>query len=169
MGGIITAETGVPFTPLIGGDPLGLNNSDPYAFPNRLTGPGCNSAVNAGNPQNYVNLSCFSVPMATPSIAAQCTPFKAVPGSCANLMGNAGRNSLIGPGLATWDFSLFKNNYIKRISENFNVQFRAEFFNIFNHTQFLNPDGNISDGADFGRVKRARDPRNVQFALKFAF
>jgi hypothetical protein len=49
------------------------------------------------------------------------------------------------------------------------VEFRAEFFNLFNHTQFLNPDGNISDGTDFGRVKHTREPRQMQFALKFSF
>ena len=45
---------------------------------------------------------------------------------CFNLRGNAGRNILIGPGVTSLDFSLFKNNYIKRISERFNIQFRAE-------------------------------------------
>jgi hypothetical protein len=49
------------------------------------------------------------------------------------------------------------------------LEFRADFFNIANHTQFINPDGNSSDGSDFGRIKRARDPRLVQFALKFFF
>jgi hypothetical protein len=49
------------------------------------------------------------------------------------------------------------------------MQFRSEFFNLFNTTQFLNPDGNITDGQDFGRVKRARPPRQIQFALKFSF
>jgi hypothetical protein len=174
VGGIITAETGVPFTPLIGGDPLGLNNTDPFAFPNRLTGPGCNSAVNPGNPQNYVNLSCFSVPMATPSIAAQCTPFKTVPGSCSNLLGNAGRNSVIGPGLVTWDFSLFKNNYIKRISDSFNVQFRAEFFNILNRPNFAVPTDNqtffAQDGSAVGGAgsvdQTSTTARQIQFALK---
>ena len=38
--------------------------------------------------------------------------------------------------------------------EDKHFEFRAEFFNIFNHTQFLNPDGNITDGSDFGRIKR---------------
>ena len=58
---------------------------------------------------------------------------------------------------------------ITRLAEGKNLEFRAEFFNIFNHTQFLNPDGNISDGTDFGRVKHTRDPRQMQFALKFSF
>jgi hypothetical protein len=136
VGGIVAAETGVPITVLIGGDPLGLNSNDPFAFPNRLTGPGCSSAVNPGNPNNYIKLNCFSVPMATPSIAAACTPFSAVPGSCSNLLGNAGRNTVVGPGLVNFDFSLFKNNYVKRISESFNLQLRAEFFNVLNRANF---------------------------------
>jgi hypothetical protein len=142
LGGIFQARTGLHFTPILGGDALGTNSSDPWDFPSRLLGPGCQSAVNPGNPSNYIKLNCFSVPMPTPSIAAACTPFSAVPGSCSNLLGNAGRNSLIGPGLLNFDFSLFKNNYIKRISENFNVQFRAEFFNIFNHPNFASPTDN---------------------------
>jgi Carboxypeptidase regulatory-like domain/TonB dependent receptor-like, beta-barrel len=174
LGGIISTHTGVPITPLIGGDPLGLNNTDPFAFPDRLNTPGCANPVNPGNPNNYVKLNCFAVPMATPAIAAQCTPYSAVPGSCANLMGNAGRNTVIGPGLVNFDFSLFKNNYIRRISENFNVQFRAEFFNIFNRANFdtpfdnqtlFNPDGTVADGA--GAVDQtATTSRQIQFGLK---
>ena len=82
------------------------------------------------------------------------------------LLGNAPRTICCGPGINNFDFSVQK---ITPIAEGKRLEFRAEYFNIFNHTQFLNPDGNISDGADFGRVKRARDPRNIQFALKFAF
>jgi hypothetical protein len=55
------------------------------------------------------------------------------------------------------------------ISETKRVDFRGEFFNIFNHTQFFNPDGNSSDGAQFGQVTQAKDPRLMQFALKFFF
>ena len=53
-------------------------------------------------------------------------------GTCANLMGNGGRNTVMGPGRVTFDFSLLKNTYIRRVSETFNAQFRAQFFNIFN-------------------------------------
>jgi hypothetical protein len=174
VGGIITAETGVPFTPLIGGDPLGLNNADAFAYPNRLTGPGCGSAVNPGKPLNYINLNCFGLPMASPAIAAQCTPFSAVPGSCSNLLGSEGRNSVIGPGLVNFDFSLFKNTYIPKISERFNVQFRAEFFNVFNRPNFSPPidnstlfdqGGNPVGGA--GVIDATSTPaREIQFALK---
>jgi hypothetical protein len=175
LGGIITAETGVPITPVIGGDPLGLSSTDPWAFPDRLTGPGCaGNPVNPGNVGNYIKLNCFAVPMATPAIAAQCTAFTAVPGSCANLVGNAGRNSVIGPGLATVDFSLFKNNYIKKISESFNAQFRAELFNIFNRANFSTPFANEalfdqtgSPIGGAGSLSQTSTPaREIQFALK---
>ena len=56
-----------------------------------------------------------------------------------------------------------------KLTERQTIQLRAEFFNLFNHTQFVNPDGNISDGATFGTVVRARDPRLIQFALKLVF
>jgi hypothetical protein len=58
---------------------------------------------------------------------------------CANLFGNAGRNQLVGPKIVNLDFSVFKNNYIRRISESFNVQFRAEMFNVLNHANFQSP------------------------------
>ena len=174
IGGIITAHTGVPITPLIGGDPLGLNSNDPFAYPDRLNTPGCANPVNPGNPTHYVKLNCFTVPMANPSIATLCTPFSAVPGSCENLLGSAGRNSVMGPGLMDFDFSLFKNNYIHRISENFNLQFRAEFFNILNRANFetpvdnstlFNPDGTVVDGAG-ALDQTATTSRQIQFGLK---
>jgi hypothetical protein len=82
------------------------------------------------------------------------------------LLGNAPRTICCGPGINNFDFSVQK---VTPVGEGKHFEFRAEFFNIFNHTQFLNPDGNITDGSDFGRVKRTRDPRNIQFAVKFAF
>jgi len=124
IGGIYQVSSGLPFTPIIGGDPLGLKTSYPFAFPNRIFGADCESAVNPGNPVHYIKTQCFSFP----------TP--------ATRMGNAGRNSLIGPLLSNFDLSLFKNNYIKGISENFNIQFRAEFFNVLNHPNFSPPVGN---------------------------
>jgi hypothetical protein len=54
------------------------------------------------------------------------------------------------------------------LSETKNFQFRADIFNLFNKTLFVNPDGNFSD-TTFGQVQQARDPRLVQFALKFYF
>jgi hypothetical protein len=80
--------------------------------------------------------------------------------------GNLRRTLCCGPGTNNTDLAIHKKT---NISETKYIQFRAEFFNAFNHTQFFNPDGNFSDGSDFGRIKRARDPRQVQFALKFYY
>jgi hypothetical protein len=49
------------------------------------------------------------------------------------------------------------------------IDFRAEFFNIFNHPNFYNPDGGIGDMPIYGQITSARDPRIIQFALKYIF
>jgi outer membrane receptor protein involved in Fe transport len=81
-------------------------------------------------------------------------------------LGSARRTECCGPHISNTDFAILKTF---GISETKRVDFRAEFFNIFNHTQFFNPDGNTSDGSQFGQVTQARDPRLMQFALKFFF
>ncbi len=123
LGGIYQIRSGLPFTPLVGGDPLGLKSNDPFAYPNRSFGAGCGSATNPGKVA-YLKLQCFSFPR--PS----------------TLLGNEGRNSVIGPSLSNLDFSLFKNNYIETISSTFNVQVRAELFNVLNQTNFNAPISN---------------------------
>ena len=183
LGAIYKANDGVPFTATFGtdGDPLGLNSSDPWDFPNRLTGPGCQSLVNPGNPNNYIKTQCFAVPTA-PSQAfydANCDPSFGTNPQCFNLRGNAGRNILIGPGLSNLDLSVFKNNPVKKISENFNVQFRAEFFNILNRANFavpITPDNTDifdSAGAPTGVAgllsSTTTTAREIQFALKLAW
>ena len=182
LGGILKVNDGPPFTPTFGtdGDPLGLNSSDPFDFPNRLTGPGCETLVNPGNPKNYIKTQCFAVPTAPSAAfyAANCDPKQGTFPQCFNLRGNAGRNILIGPGLANLDFSLFKNNRAPRISDNFNAQFRVEVFNILNHTNFGLPTlarSEIFDSAG-ARVASAglltstvTTARQIQFALKFTW
>jgi hypothetical protein len=188
LGGIITARTGLPFTPNLAGsgngsngDPLGLNNSDPFDFPNRLTTGDCKSPINPGSVTNYIKLNCFTLPTAPTSFAAQCGPFPgaaapAPSGSvyCANLLGNSSRNDVIGPSLTNVDFSIFKNNRVPRISETFNAQFRAELFNVFNHANFNAPidNSNIFDvsGAPIagaGLIDSTSTPgREIQFGMK---
>jgi Carboxypeptidase regulatory-like domain/TonB dependent receptor len=89
--------------------------------------------------------------------------------------GNAGRNIVRGPGLQNWDFSVFK---LFPIKEQMHLEFRAEFFNIWNHVNpLLGPAGAISEepqAVEFGTPQfgfpiAARDPRFIQFALKFYF
>jgi hypothetical protein len=200
LGLILTASDGIPFTPTFGtgSDPMNTLSSDDFAFPNRLGGPGCKSLTNPGNPNNYIKTQCFAVATWPDPLtyAANCDPFPpslqpssgppvaATPPQCFNLRGNAGRNILIGPGLTEVDFSIFKNNYIKRISENFNVQFRAEIFNILNHANFGPPtvgDGNTDlfdgtgaslagAGGTAGVLLRTNTTaREIQFAVKFIF
>ena len=204
LGGIYKANDGAPFTATFGsnGDPQGLNSSQPWDFPNRLTGPGCESLVNPGNPNNYIKTECFAVPTAPcpPGTSATTCPFyngstsngigcdptppigpngapQAVPfPQCFNLRGNAGRNILIGPGTSSLDISVFKNNRIPRISENFNAQFRAEFFNVLNRANFAQPitpdNTDIFDptGQPTGvaglLTSTTTTAREIQFALK---
>ena len=201
LGLIFTVSDGVPFTPTwgTGGDPANTNSSDDFAYPNRLLGPGCTTATNPGNPNNYIKTDCFAIPTAPATIpgfwAQYCNrrpPSLQTPGEtapvfatdpqCFNLRGNAGRNTIIGPGITGLDFSVFKNNHIRRISENFNVQFRLEMFNILNHPNFAPPgpgDGNtdIFDptgaslaGSTAGVLLKTTLPeRQIQFAVKFIF
>jgi hypothetical protein len=81
-------------------------------------------------------------------------------------IGNAPRAICCGPGIANVDMAIEKNILAR---ESTTLQFRTEFFNVFNHTQFLNPDGNITGGSTFGLLRRARDPRLIQFALRLNF
>ena len=80
------------------------------------------------------------------------------------VFGNANRRFFHGPGINNWDFSLHKGT---PITERANLEFRAEFFNVFNHAQFNGVTGDILGG--FGSVTGARDPRIGQVALKFSF
>jgi Carboxypeptidase regulatory-like domain/TonB dependent receptor-like, beta-barrel/TonB-dependent Receptor Plug Domain len=196
LGIIFTASGGVPFTPTwgTGSDPQFSQSSDDWAFPNRLRGSGCNSLTNPGNPINYIKTNCFVVPTwpgDMNSWAANCDQFppNAQPSSgpafaapfpqCFNLRGNAGRNILIGPGVTSLDFSVFKNNYIKSISERFNIQFRAEMFNILNHPNFAPPiqgvntdifDGTGTPNPTAGLLtKTTTTAREIQFAVKVIF
>jgi hypothetical protein len=88
--------------------------------------------------------------------------------------GNVGRNTIQGPGNRVWDFSLFK---FFKVTERSNLEFRAEFFNVLNHTNFLfakpgpqngNPATVLGD-PHFGLLTASRDPRQIQLAMKFSF
>ncbi|HXJ91606.1 MAG TPA: hypothetical protein VMT20_01830 [Terriglobia bacterium] len=79
--------------------------------------------------------------------------------------GNSGRGVVIGPGLNNWDIAGIKNI---KISERFNMQFRAEFFNAFNHPSFNSFD-NFTDDPAFGQLNGDYQPRIIQFGLKLFF
>jgi hypothetical protein len=85
------------------------------------------------------------------------------------VLGNAPRTICCGPGIQDWTLAFHKNT---PITEGTHLEFRAEFFNAFNHTQFLNPCGNTfncNDGSTYGKVSQARNPRLIQLALKYLF
>ena len=79
--------------------------------------------------------------------------------------GNLAKGTLRGPGFFNTDLGTFKNFSIK---ERMKIQFRAEFFNIFNRANFMNPGTTVSGGG-FGNILSARDPRIGQLALKVLF
>jgi outer membrane receptor protein involved in Fe transport len=92
---------------------------------------------------------------------------------CLGCVGNLGRNTFVGPGYWNLDTSVFKNF---RLSDRFQLQFRAEAFNIFNHTNFqLGVASSGSSGnnrwnrPDFGKAGATFNPRNLQFGLKLSF
>ena len=197
LGGIYKVSDGVPFTATWGtdGDPQGINSGDPWAFPDVLSTPGCATLTNPRNPNHYVKTECFSVPTApSPAFFNASQPLgcdTSLGGQsidptqpmylwCPNLRGTAGRNLLTGPGTSNLDFSVFKNHSIKKISESFNVQFRAEFFNILNHANFavpVTPDntdifdstGALNSTTAGVLTKTTTEGREIQFALKFAW
>jgi outer membrane receptor protein involved in Fe transport len=157
LGTIVTATSGAPFTVTAGdgNDPMGTGFNGDFSmdFANLL--PGCNPISGAKPPNSYLNLKCFTPPTAPASfpIATSANPFGCAPNSfplfptpapsgtqyCSNVLGNSGRNRFYGPRLTTVDLALFKNTRVPAISETFNIQFRAEFFNVLNHTNFLSP------------------------------
>jgi hypothetical protein len=189
--GIITSVAdGIPVTPSMGmdgSDLLGeiIPTINPPQF---LAGPGCTSAksvVNVGNPNAYLNTKCLGLVPQTVANTPYCDTARAaalgVPGTCPNIRGDLGRNSIIGPGLINFDFSTVKNNYFPKISESFNVQFRAEFFNIFNRANFAPPALAANQGGGpleiissvgqpvpgFGLITSTQTPgRQIQLALR---
>jgi len=194
LGGIVQASDGVPIWPLsgIGGDPMGQLNSAPIAIPDVVAGCALtNPSSGRHGSLQYINPACFTNAQA-PSQAffnANCDPAPPFgpggapaslaslgfsPLTCFNLLGNLGRNTVIGPGLVNVDFSMVKNIKVPKISDSFNIQFRTEFFNVFNHANFAPPvdnlqslDGNGNPVPGFGQIDALQVPsREIQFALK---
>ena len=96
---------------------------------------------------HYFDVTAFQVPTAS-------APF-----------GNLGRNAFRTPGLLQWDLGVDKRF---AIGERVAVQFRSEFFNVLNHSNFTFPDANISDAA-FGTIRSTYPARQIQFALKLIY
>jgi hypothetical protein len=146
--GVLTLQTGQPFTVAL------LPDNDNTNTGISQLGFGANDRPNvAGNPR-------LSNP--TPGEWFNTAAFTTPPNGH---FGNAGRDILDGPGSRTVNFSMVKNT---AVSERLNIQFRTEFFNVLNRTNFNLPD-NFVGSSTFGQVVSAQDPRRIQFALKLLF
>ena len=80
--------------------------------------------------------------------------------------GTLGKGTIRSPSTFNWDMGLFKAT---KINERIGIQFRAEFFNVFNHTNLLDPGTNFNSTAAFGRILTAMDPRIMQFGIKLTY
>jgi hypothetical protein len=118
ISGVATLATGTPFTPM---DYNNFNGSGEFYERPDLVG---NAFAGTSTPAFYLNLSAFAAPC---DFATGCT---------VTHFGNSPRNGFYGPHYRNFDFSVTKDT---KLSERFNLQFRADFFNLFNHPNFSNP------------------------------
>ena len=156
VSGILTLNTGAPLNVTTGVNqawgPQNATLRPDYT-------PGCDWHV--GSPTLWYNPNCFTLPPV-------------------GIIGNLGRFALIGPGLVNQDFSVMKDTAISKISEQFRIQFRAEFYNIFNHPAFALPTYlNFVSGATVGTgainpsagviASTVASSRQIQFGVKILF
>jgi len=137
--GITSFQTGAPITIRTSDDPA--NTGQSQERPDVLANPTLPRGQRT--PARWFNTSAFADPTT-------------------HRYGNAGRGLVNNPGINNWDLSLMKNTTIR---ERLKLQFRAEFFNAFNHTQYGTPVFELQQST-FGEILGARDPRYIQLALK---
>jgi len=146
--GIVTGQSGFPFTLNLRGDTAGVGAGTGGIFvrPNAVMGASWQLSGDQKSTARYFNTAAFTMP-------------------AAGTFGNVGRNTVIGPAFVNADLVLAR--YV-RVTENWKLQFRAEFFNAFNHPNF-NLIGRIVNDPTFGQVLSQFDPRQLQFGIKFTF
>jgi hypothetical protein len=142
---IAIAQTGTPFSILSNSDTAGFGIGGDTAVPVAGQSANVGHRVYNNGALVYLNPAAFT---------------NAPSGS----IGGLARNSFYGPGYVNFDFSLFKEFHV---TESQKLQFRSEFFNLFNHPNFFNPGNTVGGG--LGIIGRANNPRYVQFALKYLF
>jgi hypothetical protein len=153
LSGIFTGVSGTPFTVFDSRD-IALQGGAPEITgfsaqrPDLVNGQDPDSGPR--RPENWLNAAAFA-------------PLDPI--ADAGRFGTAGRNIVDGPGYVNWDFAAYKNI---PVGDAKTLQFRAEFFNFLNHTNFRLPDSDVSSPT-FNQVRAAMPPRLIQFALKFSF
>jgi len=149
LSSIVTLQGGFPFTPQLSYNPS--NNGDSKNPVRPFVNPAFSGPVILGNPNQWFNPAAFLAPP-----------------NASGFYGNLGRDTLIGPGLATWDMSFMKDT---RIQEKLDLQFRAELFNFLNHPNFSFPNAvtfsptGVSPTAGV-ITSTATTSRQIQFGLK---
>jgi hypothetical protein len=146
VSGIVTLQTGRPFTARLTSDNSNTGNVGGFFAHDRPNVVG-NPHLDDPPPERFFDTNAFAI-------------------SQRYTFGNAGRNVLIGPGLSNVDLALLKNISIR---PNHTLQFRGEFFNLFNHPNFKLPESFIDNPATFGRILAAEHARQIQFGLKYLF
>jgi hypothetical protein len=150
--GIVNAQSGFPFTPLVGANVSGTGDTDNPDVPNHnpaFTGPVILGVDGFKKTGRYFDPGAFSLPLS-------------------GTFGNVSRGSLTGPALTTVDTSFFKKI---SINEQWNLQFRAEAFNVLNHANFAPPNAVVFAGNNYSSsagviTRTATTSRQIQFALK---
>lgn len=144
--GILSAHSGYPVTVSSNGDQslTGLGNDRAVMVGAPYGGNACGSAAPC---VNFINPASFQQP-------------------ATGGFGNIGKDTLHGPKMVNWDMGFFKGIPIK---ESLRVEFRAEFFNTLNHTNFTPSNRPRVGAGGFGRITSAADPRIGQLALKIDF
>ncbi len=154
--GILTINSGLPFTVL-----TARGQGDPAAVGVNTSGAPNNGSVASPRPNQ------ISDPNNGPKTFTQFFNTAAfAPVTVAGASGNERRGAVNGPGLWRYDMALLKNT---RIRESVNLQFRAEAFNLFNHTNFQTVGTTLTTTSTFGHVTAVRDPRIMQLGLKLNF
>jgi hypothetical protein len=157
--GIVTLQSGLPFTATTNFDAAGLGNIPALIAGNR---PNVVCDPNANAPHTFESWIAN-----TPgSVCFQINPTSGT--GFPNVVGNAGRGTIQGPPTKRVDFSTFKNF---RFGETWKLQLRGEVFNIFNKTNFRGITSLAIQnlGGTFGTISTVRDPRTIQLGAKLTF
>jgi hypothetical protein len=181
IGTITTLKSGQPFTVYDSGNASrSLNSSYSGLVTDRPdVVPGCGGGPKYfNNPTQFFNPACFAP---QPLVTAAGTPCPNLTTVCYGRLGNESRNSLYGPAFRIWDLSLTKETPLHWLGEAGNVEFRAEFFNILNHTAYGLPNRTVFTYSNTtlaptaplttaGRIVNwVADSREIQLALKIKF
>ncbi|MCU1322626.1 MAG: TonB-dependent receptor domain protein [Acidobacteriaceae bacterium] len=155
-------QSGFPFSPQLGYNPTGSGDTRNPVRPN--VNPNFTGKLYPKTVAKWFDPAAFSAPLSTTNSLGTIT---------GGAVGNLGRDTLVGPGLTEVDLSLLKNT---QFGERLHTQFRAEFFNVLNHSNFTTPNAivfsalNAATSSTAGVITAtATSSRQVQFGLKVSF